>query len=780
MFFSACQRDEASSLQGTTFAFVGAEQSGLHFSNDIEESDTLNYYTFPYLYMGGGVAIGDINNDGLQDIYVTGNMVPNKLYLNKGGLQFEDISDQAGVSGDDRWYTGVTMADVNNDGWLDIYVCVSGQYAPFQNQLFINNKDNTFTERAEEYGIDDASTSIQATFFDYDLDGHLDVFVGNYPQIKVSMGNQYYYQKIQANEYEESGHLYKNNGDGTFTDVTIQAGLQNFGLTLGLIASDLNQDGYIDLYLSNDFIVPDYCYLNNGDGTFREVSQSTTRHTSMFGMGVDAADFNNDGLLDFGQVDMTPEDYKRAKTNMASMSPASFQEAVDLGFHHQYMQNSIQLNNGITKEGLPIFSDIARYTGMALTDWSWGIMFADLDNDGRKDVFISNGMKRDVNNNDALAEVAANSIFGGTNPLFSDLPSEPIPNYAFKNQGALQFENKTIAWGLDTKGFTNGFSTGDLDQDGDLDLVLNNLGGKLSLWENKTNTLGQHFLQVNFKGTKQNPLGIGAKVELETSSQKQSQELTLTRGFQSSVPPILHFGLGNHPSVTKLKVIWPDGKKQILQDVEANQQITLFYRDAYPGEEPVSLTSVKFQSVVQAAGINFKHVEDNYDDYKFELLLPHQYSRFGPPVAVSDVNQDGLDDFFVGNATGSSAQLYLQHPDGTFETGKGPWQGDAQNFEDTGALFFDADQDGDQDLYVVNGGNDPTQSPGFYQDRLYLNQNGTFIQSNGLPEISFSGKVVSAYDYDQDGDLDLFVGGTCSAWKIPPSSSQFFTSKQWR
>ena len=529
----------------TRFHSVSDTHSGLHFSNDILENDTLNYFTFPYLYMGGGVAIGDINNDGLADIYVTGNMVPNKLYLNRGNLQFEDITEQAGVSGDDRWYTGVSMMDVNADGWLDIYVCVSGIHPPFNNQLFINNGDSTFREAAGAYGLADASTSIQATTLDYDGDGLLDVFVANYPQIPVTMGNEYYHRKMQTNQFAESAHLYRNNGDGTFSDRTTSAGVQNFGLTLGLVATDFNQDGWPDLYLSNDFNVPDYLYMNNGDGTFSERVREATRHISMFGMGIDVADLNDDGLLDLAQVDMTPEDYKRAKTNMASMSPETFHEAVAMGFHHQYMQNSIQLNNGLNEGGLPIFSDIARMTGMATTDWSWGVQIMDLDNDGRKDVFISNGMKRDVNNRDALDQLERESMFGNQERSISILPSEPVENYAFRNNGQLSFGNVTAEWGLSYPGFSNGFAYADLDNDGDLDLVMNNLDDALSLYENRTDRDARHFLQVKLNGPKHNPFGLGTRVTLETQEGTQTQELTLTRGFQSSVSTTLHFGLGS-------------------------------------------------------------------------------------------------------------------------------------------------------------------------------------------------------------------------------------------
>lgn len=758
---------------GTHFDAVPAEYSGLSFSNDILENDTLNYYTFPYLYMGGGISLGDINNDGLVDIYLTGNMVANRLYLNKGGLQFEDISEQAGVAGDDRWYTGTTMVDINADGWLDIYVCVSGKHPPFNNQLFINNKDNTFTEMAAEYGIDDASTSIQASFFDYNLDGLLDLFVGNYPQIPVSQGNAFYSMRMQSNLPEESGHLYQNTGNGSFTDVTAKAGVQNFGLTLGLASSDLNQDGYPDLYVSNDFNVPDYLYLNQQDGTFKEVIKEATRHTSLFGMGTDAADFNNDGLIDLAQVDMTPEDYKRAKTNMASMSPGTFWEGIELGFHYQYMQNSLQLNNGITREGMPIFSDISRLAGMATTDWSWGIQFMDLDNDGWKDVFISNGMKRDVNNNDILTQSDPNSFFGATELDYTDLPSQPVDNYAFQNQGGLRFAKTTKEWGLSHKGFTNGFAYADLDNDGDLDLVMTNLDEQMSLYQNNTSPEQQHYLQLQLHGPTNNPLGIGAKVYIETDETEQVQELSLTRGFQSSVAPVLHFGLGKADIIQKLKVIWLDGKKQILENVPSNQLLELQHREAYSGRELVEAVRPKFENITAAAQINFKHQENFYDDFYHEPLLPHRYSRLGPALAVADVNGDQLEDFYIGNAEGSGSQLFLQDQEGQFHPMKGPWE-DTPNFEHTGALFFDADQDGDQDLYLVHGGNNPNHPDDHYQDRLYVNTPQGFMYADkALPPIATSGLVVEPGDWDGNGKPDLFIGGRIEPGKYPLAAPSF-------
>ena len=440
----------------TFFKEISGIESGIAFTNTITENDSLTYFKFPYIYMGGGVAIGDINNDGLSDVFLTGNMVANKLYLNKGNMEFEDITSSANIEGDQRWYTGVTMTDINNDGFLDIYLSVSGKYEDTRNQLFINNGDQTFTERAAEFGIDDASNSIQSTFFDYDNDGDIDLFVANYPLVGLSQGNRYYHEKMKENLHQESAHLYRNDGDGLFKDVTAEAGVQNFGLTLGLVATDFNNDGLTDLYLSNDFNVPDYCYLNNGDGSFREVSNEVTGHTSMFGMGIDASDFNNDGLVDLIQADMSPEDYVRSRVNMASMSPQNFNEGVSLGFHYQYMQNSLQVNSGIDSDNKPIMSEISRLAGVASTDWSWSTLFADLDNDGRKDIYITNGMKRDVNDNDVNNRSEPTSFKQAFNLDITDYTSQPIANYVYQNQGDFAFVKRGEDWNLDFEGFSNG------------------------------------------------------------------------------------------------------------------------------------------------------------------------------------------------------------------------------------------------------------------------------------------------------------------------------------
>ena len=766
LLFSCNEKERDSKSHG--FTKLPVEKSGVYFSNTITESDSLNYFSFPYLYLGGGVSIGDINNDGLNDIYLTGNLVPNKLYLNKGNLEFEDISEKAEVSGDQRWYTGSTMVDVNNDGYLDIYVSASNYTHNSGNQLFINNGDNTFNEEAEAYGIADKSTSIQSTFFDYDNDGLLDLFVANYPIVKVSMGNHYYHDKMVANNFEESGHLYKNNGDKTFTDVTKKAGVQNFGMTLGLIATDFNNDGFKDLYLSNDFNVPEYFYRNNGDGTFSEVSNQVMQHTSMFGMGIDAGDFNNDGLTDILQVDMTAEDYKRSKTNMASMSPDTFYEAVDLGFDYQYMQNSLQLNNGFDSNNNPVFSEISRFAGLATTDWSWGALFADFDNDGHKDVFITNGIKRDVNNNDVNTEYETETFFGQKNNRdYTLIPSTPISNYALQNNGDFSYSNVTEEWGLQEKGFSNGFAYADLDNDGDLDLVINNIDQPASLLINEAQTSNNKFLRIKLNGKKQNQFGLGAKVSIKNSGNEQTQELTLTRGYQSSVAPILHFGLGNAKLVEELEIIWPNGNRQILKNIATNQLLTVKYEEENMLPKSHELFKSNFTDFTTVAKIEFIHQEDAYDDFINEPLLPHKNSRLGEALTVGDVNGDGLEDFFVGNAAGNPSAMYVQNQNQEFVKMKGPWEDDFHH-EDTGALFFDADNDGDLDLYVVSGGNHIDKTDDYYQDRLYLNTNNGFKKAdNALPKIPTSGLEVAAGDFDNDGDLDLFVGGRLLPGKYP-------------
>ena len=665
------------------------------------------------------------------------------------------------------------MADINHDGWLDIYLSVSGKDSDTRNELYVNNGDLSFTESAAQFGIDDSSHSIQSTFFDYDRDGDLDLFVANYPPVPLSMGPFFYKNLMEQNKPEFSGHLYCNSSKGWFEDVTDSAGVRNFGLTLGIVASDLNQDGWPDLYLSNDFNVPDYLYLNQGDGSFLEVMKSAMPHTSMFGMGIDIADFNNDGLHDLVQADMTPEDYTRAKVNMASMSPETFWNGVELGLHYQYMKNSLQVNNGIAEGGIPVFSDIARLAGMATTDWSWSTIFADLDNDGWKDVYITNGMRRDVNDNDLNQRTQATTFQAAYGKIdIQEYPSEPLSNYAFKNQGDFTFGNVTETWGLEQNSFSNGMAYGDFDNDGDLDIVVNNIDQPLSLFENRTHS--RNFLRIRLQGPEFNPQGLGTIVRLQgkRSGITQTQELTLTRGYQSSMEPIIHFGLDEDTSTKVLQVIWPDGKEETRSISSFNTTLVIDYENAVNSAPSTHSEQVRFKNITSSIDLDFKHREDRYDDYKHEPLLPHKYSTLGPGTALGDINGDGLDDLYLGNAKNASAKLYTQTVSDGFVEIEGPWKADRDK-EDTGALFLDADGDGDQDLYVVSGGYNSAAADSSLQDRLYINRDGNFRKSRALPTMAISGKVVAACDYDQDGDQDLFVGGRVKVAQYPRPPKSF-------
>lgn len=750
-----------------TFIKISPSRSGIEFNNLITENDTLNYLIFPYMYMGGGVSVGDINNDGLDDIFFTGNLVSNKLYLNKGNMRFEDISEKAGIKGNHQWFTGSTMADVNCDGWLDIYLCVSAKYEPKGNLLFINNHDNTFTECAAKYGINDKSSSVQATFFDYNNDGLLDLYVANYPIVPVSMGARFYHDKMIANKYEESGHLYRNNGNNTFSDVTKEAGVQNFGMSIGLVAMDFNNDGWKDLYISNDFNVPDYFYLNKGDGTFKNIVREATSQTSIFGMGFDAADINNDGLIDLYQIDMTPEDHFRRWVNVSPMNQETFDLSLDYGFHYQYMQNSLQLNNGIFNN-IPIYSNISLFAGVAYTDWSWGSLFMDLDNDGNKDLFVTSGVLRDINNMDILGDSRSNIYFRVRKEYRPELfPSTPVKNHVFKNNNDFTFINKSDSWGFGEPGFSNGVAYSDLDNDGDLDIIVNNINSVAGIYENNIVPGNYHYLKVNLAGPVTNPFGLGSVVTVRTGDITQKQELTLSRGYQSSVPPTVHFGLAQTDTIDELTITWPDKKQQVLKNIRSDQALKLNYTDAIvAGEKPAQ--KLKFEDITKKAGITFVHQEDNYDDFVYETLLPYKNSRIGPGLAVGDVNGDGLEDFFIGNGKGFKGAMYLQTGTGTFKEISGPWIIDSL-YEDTGALLFDADNDGRLDLYVVSGGNNSREKEEYYQDRLYLNTEKSFVRCrNCLPaDLHKSGKCVTAADYDKDGHLDLFVGGRLVPGKYP-------------
>jgi len=722
--------------------------------------------------MVGGISAGDINNDGLIDLYFTGNMVPNKLYLNKGNLQFEDISEAAGVSGDNRWYTGVTMADVNADGFLDIYCSVSGLYGTKENQLFFNNGDLSFTESAAEYGLEDKGNSVQATFFDYDKDGDLDMYQANYPPTPFDAPNRHYLMKMYFAQDQEKDKLYQNNG-GKFTDVSEEAGLATFGLSLSATIADLNSDGWPDIYVSNDFSSPDYLFLNKKDGTFYEAVRAVTRNTSFYGMGVDIADFNNDGLLDILQVDMTAEDNRRSKANMASMNPELFWSTVNSGFHYQYMQNSLQLNNGNLRDTLPDFSNISRLAGVSSTDWSWGPLFADLDNDGWKDIYVSNGTRREINNRDFfLAWEAEGRPMDRLLERTKEIPSEPLDNYAYRNKGDLTFEKMNREWGIQFEGFSNGVVYADLDNDGDLEIVTNNIDDTVSFFENR-NISGNKFIGLRFNGPSKNPNGLGTRVEIFGNGHMQVQELTLSRGFQSSVAPEMHFGMGQTQRLDSLKVIWPDGKVEIRRDVNTDQILVLDHAAAISVSEPIHTKDDNiFERSDQLAG--FRHMENAYDDFITEILLPHKTSMLGPHLAVGDINGDEKADLILGNAAGYSTGIYIQQENG-FQKLNPDWLEEHSVFEDMGVHLFDADEDGDNDLYMVSGGNEFPQGSPELQDRFYVNDgagNFTYAQT-ALPQITESGSRVKSHDFDKDGDLDLFVGGRLVPGSYPSPARSY-------
>lgn len=756
----ACQQGK-SNANSLRFESLSAEFTGIHFQNTLNENERFNIIRYLYYYNGGGVAVGDINNDGLPDLFFTANQGSDKLYLNLGDFRFQDISEQAGIGDPGNWKTGVSMADVNADGWLDIYVCQLGDYKGIKgrNRLYINNQDGTFTERAAEYGLDFQGFGQQALFFDYDGDGDLDCYLLNH---SVHSPENYGPDTLRYRSDPSAGDKLLRNDNGRFVDVTTAAGIYNsrLGFGLGIVAGDINRDGLTDLYIANDFHENDYLYLNQGDGTFREVLTQSIGHTSTFSMGVDMADYNNDGWPDLISLDMKPNDETILKQSVGPDAFNIYQFKLNYGYHYQFARNALQLNRGIQQDGHLFFSEIGQLAGVEATDWSWAALFADFDNDGWKDLFISNGIWRRPNDLDYLKYISSAEIQESASDLqlASKMPSGQVANFAFRNLGNLQFESVGKAWGLDLKGSSNGAAWADLDGDGQLDLVVNNLNAPASIYRNRGPK--GNFLRVQAEGSAGNPFGYGLQATLFANGQQQYAELLPVRGWQSGMEPILHFGLGTETIIDSLLLRWPDGRTQLILAPESNQVLRVKHQDAASGSAAQAVHKPRWHLVPDAAGIDFEHRENRFIDFNLEKLLPHKFSTLGPALAVADVNGDGLEDLFLGGAKGQIGQLYLQKSDGTFRAVPGNF-GESQLKEDVAALFFDANNDGLPDLYVVSGGGEYQPNSPPLQDRLYLNKGqGRFeLQADALPDMLFNGGCVCAFDYDQDGQSDLFVGG---------------------
>lgn len=785
IYFSGCSINESKDSSDVLFRLLSKEQTNITFNNRIIENDSFNIVDYIYVYNGGGVAIGDINNDGLSDIYFTGNMVNDKLYLNKGNLTFEDISDYAGIN-IPGWSTGVTMVDINHDGLLDIYVCQSGNFSPEKrkNLLFINKGNLKFEEQAEKFGLADTGYSTQSLFFDYDRDGDLDMYLLNHTN-EVKDPN-YVRPPLVDGSGLANDRLFRNNEKETsllsFTDVTFSAGILYDGLGLGVGSADINGDGWDDIFVTNDFIADDYLYINNKDGTFSEMSKTYFNHVSHFSMGNDLADFNNDGLIDIITVDMLPRDNFRKKKMSGPFNQDTFNYALKQGYMPKYMRNTLQLNR--SSNGHSSFSEIAQLVGVDATDWSWSPLLADFDNDGWKDLFVTNGFLRDITDLDFINYTASHSANASKDSLGSILrqmakerPSIKLANFIFQNLEGQGFQNVTQEWGLNEPSLSNGAAYADLDNDGDLDIVINNVNADAFVYENLSNVNKEnHFLSLRLVGDSLNINALGAKVTLYQGDRQQLVQYNVTRGYQSSMDYKIHFGLGSTNYIDSISVIWPDGNISKYREVIVDEMATIIKIQSKlkPYSIIKSSNNTTFVDVTISHNLNYEHRDIDFNDFNRQFLLPHKHSQQGPGIAVGDIDGDGLDDFFIGGAYNQVGQLFHQLPNGKFKKTSLVEKTIEKNQEDTGVLFFDYDNDGDLDLYIVSGSNEFYEDSEFYQDRLYNNDGyGNFtLDTLALPKFRDSGSVVRAADIDQDGDLDLFIGGRIIPLKypLPPKS----------
>ena len=793
--------------QPTRFELLPSGTTGITFNNLLTESDTLNILSFEYMYNGGGVGVGDFNNDGLTDIFLAGNMVTSKLYLNKGNFRFDDITEQSKVT-TKYWCTGISVVDIDQDGWMDIYVCTvnphddkSSPNLLFHNKGVDSNGIPVFEEVAAAVGLADRSYSTQAAFLDYDLDGDLDMY------LLTNALENYTRNSPIGQRADGTGKsvdkLFRNNGPATglphFEDVSAAAGIRTEGWGLGIVVNDINRDGKPDVYAANDFLSNDHVYINHGDGTFGN-EKERMKHTEYNGMGADIGDINNDGLNDILVVDMFPEDNLRQKTMFGGIGYDRFQKNIQMKYQPQYVRNVLQLNNG---NGT--FSDIGYLSGLYATDWSWSGLIADVDNDGWQDVFITNGYRKDITNLDFVTYSKESSMFGTdatrlkkTMEAVNKIEGVKKPDLIFKNNGDLRFTNKSKEWGLTQEAYGNGAAYADFDNDGDLDMVISNINDEASVYKNNGRELDpgkSNYLRIALKGPAGNRGGLGAQIEILQGGKKQYRELEIQRGFQSSVEPFVHFGLDSMAQIDELYIRWPDGHVQTLKNVKANQVLTLAYTDAVEIEKkgrwtvypplsalPDSLhnfaglsrvvlgSSVFFEDVTRATGLYYKHQEDEYIDYKATPTLPQKYSQAGPGLTIGDINQDGLDDVLLCGAARRGTTIFVQQKNGTFKKDSLG----AKPQEDMSMLLFDADGDNDLDLYCVSGSTEFGALPDAYQDRFYRNNGKKFVEdTTAVPKENASGSTVVASDFDKDGDLDLFVGGRIVPGHYPEAPQSF-------